>query len=98
MFYGTGRYWHNTLWRGNTSDLFHSAWINSSAAWETLAYTSIIPAGIDSESGETASYIVYQKYSGPKWGESSESFMMKVLTRQLLDDQPRMRYQPTPYS
>jgi hypothetical protein len=99
-------YWHNALWRGNASDRFHPAWINSSSAWETLAYTSIMPAGGEEEEDEAgrhssdeavgattrSAYVVYQKYSGPKWGQTSESFMMKVIVRTLLDATPRKRY------
>ena len=63
---------------------FRSAWINSSKDWETLAYTSLVPAG------PYSAYVVYQKYSTPKWGSTSASYMMQVS---LAQQAPRPRYQ-----
>ena len=63
---------------------FCSAWINSSKDWETLAYTSLVPAG------PYSAYIVYQKYSTPKWGSTSASYMMQVS---LAQQAPRPKYQ-----
>ena len=37
-------YWHNLLWKGAAKDRFDTN-VNSSSAWETLAYTSLVPAG-----------------------------------------------------
>ena len=86
-FWHSVSFWHNELWRGNASDRFHSKWINNSAVWETLAYTSVVPAGPQS------AHLIYQKYSlhppltNGGWGSNSESFMMKVVL-----DSPRPKY------
>ena len=85
-------FWHNHLWNGGnrSANLFRPSWINNSADWETLAYTSIMPAGPDS------AYIVYQKYSAPKWGSTSASYMMKVVVNNLLHSRPAPKYTAAP--
>lgn len=53
------------------------------ADWETLAYTSIMPAG------PYSAWVVYQKYSTPKWGSTSASYMMQI---EALSPAPRVKY------
>ena len=71
-------HWHNQLWAGDPIYKF-DAGINSSAQFETIAYTSLVPAGPGSV------FIVYNKYLNstlngqPHWPPMpSASFMMRV--------------------
>ena len=71
-------HWHNELWKGDPSYKFDIG-VNSSKQFETIAYTSMVPAGPGSI------YIVYNKYFNstvdgkPHWPPMpSASFMMRV--------------------
>lgn len=67
-------YQHNALWRGNASFLF-DARVNDTALWETLSYTSIVPA---TSPGTFA--VFYNKFftpnTWPPW--PAANFMMQV--------------------
>jgi hypothetical protein len=65
-------YHHNRLWSGDARFLFDDL-VNSTDAWESLAYTSLVP-----QSNNSAN-IFYQKFFTPSWPPwPSATFMMQV--------------------
>lgn len=65
-------YQHNRLWHGDRSFLFDQL-VNSTAAWESLAYTSLVPES------ESSALIFYQKSFSPTWPPwPSATFVMRV--------------------
>jgi hypothetical protein len=69
-------YQHNLRWRGDQRFLFSNL-VNDTGAWESLAYTSIVP------STRNSAWVFYQKFFTPSWPPwPSATFMMEVqITR-----------------
>jgi hypothetical protein len=65
-------YQHNRLWSGDARFLFDDL-VNNTAAWESLAYTSLVPQS------ENSAVVFYQKFFTPSWPPwPSATFMMHV--------------------
>ena len=65
-------YHHNQQWHGDARFLF-DALVNDTSAWQSLAYTSLVPLG------DNSAAIFYQKFFTPEWPPwPSATFMMQV--------------------
>ena len=69
-------YQHNRLWSGDSRFLFDEL-VNNTDAWESLAYTSLVPKS------ENSAFIYYNKFFSASWPPwPSATFMMQVqITR-----------------